>query len=417
MNIDTFNLLNNDKNKCDRFNYDLILRCIENISNLSLYNFIIIYGVKKHTYQLFSMFRDNKKIILIDTIIEEQDIHNIQENNINYCDCYFFQNNIFNYTDLPIYFNNKITNMFSFIYINKNNNIDNVKKDFDYFKHKIVINGIILFDNIDTYLHMDCLDHYIKKNNFTVFIKSKNKIAYTKYFNSIKINSLTKTGTSTFHHNIKNKYMSIHTHSLDKFKYDLTESNKLFIIGIRNPIDRNISEFFQNYSHDFYNEIEIKTNNYKGQYNYICDTETLLKKSINDIIDLFFNHPNFKNHHFIFNDWYNEFFDLIQINPISFNKSKGFQFYSLKNNNSLLIYTLEKLDQNIDEFKAFFNVNTFKNYNEANTKEYKNIYTNFKKQITFTQDYKDKLLKTTFMNIFYTPEDIDLFYNKYPTHT
>ena len=415
MNINSFNLLNDDKNEKSRFNYDLVFKCIENIIDLNIKGLIIIYGINNDTYKLFFMINSSYKIILLDNKIENIAINNIKNNNINNCDYYIYETNLLYNSDLPIYCNNKLTNMFSFVYFNKSTNLDNIKKEFDFFKYKIVINGIILFDKINCYEHMECLDDYIKKFNFEVFIQSDNKIAYCKQYSSIKINSLSKTGTSSLYHNIRNKYICGHSHSLNKLNYDLNHKNKLIVVGVRNPIDRNISEFFQNFQCDFLNDIELKKNNYRGEYNYICNLESLLQKSTNEIIDLFFNHDNFKNYHFIFNDWFDEFFDLINIKSFTFNKQKGFQFYHLKNNNTLLVYTLEKMNDNLEEFKTFFNLDSFPIHNDANDKYYKNVYNNFKKNISFTNDYKNKLLNTNIMNTFYTSEQIQNFYNKYPT--
>ncbi len=415
MNIKLFDLLNKDKTKKNRFNYDLILKCLENINYLNVNGFLIIYGINNDTYNLFSMLDKSSKIILIDNKIEKLAIENIKNNNINNCDYYIYETNLYDNIDLPIYCNNKLTNMFSFIYFNKSKTIDDIKKEFDFFKDKIVINGIILFDNIDLYDHMECLDNYIKKFNFEIFIESNKKIAYYKKFYSVKVISLPKTGTSTIYHNIKNKYICTHSHSLNKLKYDLNHRNKLIIVGIRNPIDRNISEFFQNMNLNFLTDLEIKRNNYRGEYNYISDFESLSKKTTNEIINLFFNHDNFKNHHFIFNDWFYEFFDLIDIKSFTFNKKKGFEFYHLKNSNTLLVYTLEKLNDNLEEFKTFFNLDSFPIHNDGNNKYYKDIYNDFKKNISFTHDYKNKLLNTNIMNIFYTSEQIQTFYHKYPT--
>lgn len=415
MNIKLFDLLNEDTMKKNRFNYSLILNCIENMNHLNIKGFFIIYGINNDIYNLLCMFNQSNKIILVDNKIENLAIENIKNNNINNCDYYIIQSNLQNIIDLPIYYNDKLTNMFSFIYFNKSKTVDNVKKEFDFFKDKVVINGIILFDNIDSYDHMECLDNYIKQFNFEVFTESNTKIAYCKQFSSIKIISLPKTGTSTIHHNIEKKYISRHNHSLNKLKYDLNHKNKLIIVGVRNPIDRNISEFFQNINFNSLTDLEIKKNNYRGEFNYICDFESLFKKSTNEIIDLFFNHDNLKNIHFIFNDWFYEFFDLIDIKSFTFNKQKGFQFYHLKNNNTLLVYTLEKLNDNLEEFKTFFNLDSFPIHNDGNNKYYKDIYNDFKKNISFTHDYKNKLLNTNIMNIFYTSEQIQTFYDKYPT--
>ena len=47
------------------------------------------------------------------------------------------------------------------------------------------------------------------------------------------------------------------------------KSNCLIIVGIRNPIDRNLSYLFQTYKDKDYNDVKTKKNNYKGEFCYI----------------------------------------------------------------------------------------------------------------------------------------------------
>ena len=43
------------------------------------------------------------------------------------------------------------------------------------------IGGMIVFDDIDQYPHMDNLDEYIRSNNFIMVEKGDCKISYMKY--------------------------------------------------------------------------------------------------------------------------------------------------------------------------------------------------------------------------------------------
>ena len=68
--------------------------------------------------------------------------------------------------------------------------------------------------------------------------------------------TVAKVGSASMYHSLKKAKKKVyHEHSLARFKNLLdTESNLFFIVGIRNPIDRNLSYFFQTYKDDFYNQ-------------------------------------------------------------------------------------------------------------------------------------------------------------------
>lgn len=409
MNIATYNILNNDKSNLNiknRFNYDLIFKCIETTDELSN-NCLIHFNNTQETIlnKFFDMlFNSKKQIILNNTYI----------NNIKTAQNFYIIQNNFIENNIELIINSNNYNFYSLVYLSNtciNNNllnINNIKLNFDYFKTKIVNNGIIIFDNINYYDHYTFLDKYIKTFNYVVFLKSHNKIAYIKKFNCIHICSFPKTGTSTFFYNLRNNYTITQNHSLLKLNYMLSEPNNLIIVGIRNPFDIYISSFFQNYNADFYDDVEIKKNNYIGVNNY-C-TDNFDNHTLDNIIKLFENSTNFN----LYNDWLEEFFEIIEINinTFNFNIEKGYSFYN-NNNNTLLIYTLEKLNSNISQLCDYFNINELKNYNEGETKIYKKIYTNFKKTFKYKESIKNTIFNKTIFSKFYSADDLIKFYNKY----
>tara|TARA_B100001175_G_C19455704_1_gene613688 strand:+ start:156 stop:1412 length:1257 start_codon:yes stop_codon:yes gene_type:complete len=418
MNLETFHILNNDKSCLEiknRFNYDLIFKCIENTNNLSN-NCLIHFNntAQDILHNFFNMlFNNNKQIILNNNYINSnthtQNLYIIQndfiENNIEL----IINNNSYNFYSLVYLSNINIQN--NVLNINTQNNvlsISKIKLNFDYFKNKIVNNGIIIFDNINFYDHYTFFDNYIRKFNYVVFLKTCNKIAYIKKINSVHICSFPKTGTSSFFYNLRNNYIITHNHSLLKLKYILSESNNLILVGMRNPFDICISHFFQNYNVDFNDDVEIKKNNYIGINNY-C-TNNLENHSLEHIIYLFETNYNFN----LYNDWLEEFLELIQININTFNFDieKGYSFYNY-NNNIILIYTLEKLNSNILKLCDYFNIKEFKNYNESETKIYKEIYNNFKNNYKFKESIKNTIFNKNIFSKFYSEKDLTKFYNKY----
>ena len=78
----------------------------------------------------------------------------------------------------------------------------------------------------------------------------------------------------------------------------------------------------------------------------------------------------------------------------------------IKNNNTLLVYTFEKLTQNKKVFEDLLNFK-IENRNVNNGLD----YLKFRCKVIYKKDYLDRLLFNKTMNFFYSKKDIDLFYN------
>ena len=242
-------------------------------------------------------------------------------------------------------------------------------------------------------------------------------------FNKVKIITVAKVGSANFLnckysqliYNKRNKDI-FHRHSLLTLKNTLEkERNCLIIVGIRNPIDRNLSYLFQTATNNFANDVKMKKNNYKGQLAFIPG---ILNKKLNSyntsnkIIDLYFK--NGYDYHNTFNDWFKEFLDITKINH--FDRNKGIDFYKFSNNNTIMFYALEKLDKNYKYIKRQLGIlSNIKNINDSNVRSYAKIYNEVKQKIVYKKEYLDNLLDTNIMHLFYNKNDIKSFYSKYKT--
>lgn len=78
-------------------------------------------------------------------------------------------------------------------------------------------------------------------------------------FNEVHVVTVAKVGSANFLHVCKEKYKTYHTHSLLHLKNILkNKKNILIIVGIRNPVDRNLSYLFQTFRNNFYNTVCTK---------------------------------------------------------------------------------------------------------------------------------------------------------------
>lgn len=209
-----------------------------------------------------------------------------------------------------------------------------------------------------------------------------------------------KVGSATFYHSLNKDYECIHSHNL-KLLIDILENEKdnLIICGVRNPIERNISYFFQTYKDCFKNDFKTKNNNYSGEY---CYNENLIYSSDeNEFIKEIIN-SKYQNTYI---EWLREFLEITRIKK--FDKVQGYKYYKI-GYNTILIYTQEKLKDNLKYFEDYFNVK-FENYNINNSILYEKV----KKKIKFNEDYINNNVKVNIMNIFYKKKDLDLLINKY----
>lgn len=235
-------------------------------------------------------------------------------------------------------------------------------------------------------------------------------------YKNIHVVTVAKVASATF--NIlmrKNNFQSVtHTHDLSYLRDVLNRSkHNLIISGIRDPIARNLSYYFQGFQNPYHSQFKIKSNNYTGE---VIEGVWKNRELQIDYTDVTKAIDNFKVQKWLytFNDWFTEFFDIVDIKETSFNKSKGYKIYKLSNNNTILLYTLEKLKQSIKQICIDMGIVEYDiHWNNSADRSYNKLYRDVKKNITYDKSYIDNLLHTDVMNYFYTPRDIKLMYDLY----
>jgi hypothetical protein len=201
----------------------------------------------------------------------------------------------------------------------------------------------------------------------------------------------------------KDKYETHHRHSL-KYLEDIMESDTstLIIAGVRNPLSRNISYFFQTYDDKNRNDLQCPSNNFKGEKTFLMPAKKILDFEADELINMFFS----QTWHYTFNEWFREFFRITQIDSVPFDKEVGYKLYPVKNNHWVLIYTFEQLPKNINSLSEFLESDTLFHTNNAKDRVYGKIYKKVCKQIEFSKEYKKALLDTEIMHYFYTEDKI-----------
>lgn len=82
---------------------------------------------------------------------------------------------------VPVYNEKKyIINTYALVFFDGPHTTDLVKKEFDFFYDKIPNGGVIIFDDIKQYPHMENLDSYIRHRGFKILEMGNCKISYIK---------------------------------------------------------------------------------------------------------------------------------------------------------------------------------------------------------------------------------------------
>jgi hypothetical protein len=82
---------------------------------------------------------------------------------------------------VPIYDNYKrIENKYALVFFDGPHTTELVKNEFNFFKDKIPVGGVLVFDDIDQYPHMERLDEYIQSYGFQIVRKGSCKLSYKR---------------------------------------------------------------------------------------------------------------------------------------------------------------------------------------------------------------------------------------------
>lgn len=239
--------------------------------------------------------------------------------------------------------------------------------------------------------------------------------------NHIFICSSGSVASGSLYHTFHKKYKTVeHVHQLKTIKEQVQRCSThgdytLFLMGVREPIARNISFFMQRCDHPetrvFYDEHD--RNGYLGSKENIqsMDTEKIIRK---------FKKRNFGRSSL---DWLNKAINLldISIDGEPFDKETGYTVYE-KPTYTVIIYRVE----NISEFEKFVRsflsvtdeakrVNKILKINVWSEKWYSDIYKSMVSTVKFSRYELDLLYKTEIMKYLYTDEEIDEFYSRWLT--
>jgi hypothetical protein len=208
-----------------------------------------------------------------------------------------------------------------------------------------------------------------------------------------------KVASSSIHYSLKKQYPGAvaHAHHIgpsnwasELFYRWFKAGNEIKIISpVRDPISRNVSSFFQDYSD--YSKKEFERLN--------LDTEKMIDDFINQYqhdVPLTWFDDNIKKYFSI--DIYETPFP-----------EQGVAVYR-SHNVSLLVFRID-LDDSLKEkaIREFLSFDSFRlqNKNVSSNKEYYEVYKNFIKTIKLPDEYLSKMKRSKYFNYFYTPDEIE----------
>lgn len=135
-----------------------------------------------------------------------------------------------------------------------------------------------------------------------------------------------RTGSSSFYYSIRNNKKTNIFHGHDNYNLQriINGENNLIICGIRDPIKQILSNIYRHYNwkNPLVNVLRFKKNGIdKGFINHYID-KNLLNLEIDEIINIIKKSKQYHNAV----DWYNDFFDIVNIDlkNVNFNKEKGY---------------------------------------------------------------------------------------------
>lgn len=259
------------------------------------------------------------------------------------------------------------------------------------------------------------------KNLLPRWLKTNLRFLYNRYlsiFVSIKIQrikpvivyTMGKVGSSSVDASIKRHFLHYHVHTFrperierQRQKQDLlylrqweqirryiVEANHpaLYITGVRNPIDRNISAFFERYEH------------------YTGENFAQSKLSVDELIRIF--HEQFEHERPLrwFDDELKTYLG-VDVYEHPFPQEQGYHVIQA-NGKQILILKLESPDSTKEKaLSEFLGMPlSLKRDNIGENKAYAEIYAEFKKRIVLSEAYINQMLDSRYTRHFYTAEEI-----------
>jgi hypothetical protein len=280
----------------------------------------------------------------------------------------------------------------------------------DFFSSKLLDPNIISGKDTSHYHTTRIIQNIGEKNKNSIYdlgIKNLEVVTPSKcgsdFFSSKLLNPNIISGNHCNHHHSTRMIQNIL----------LNTSNNFIIVGMRNPIKQSISFFFHPGLQKFNDVIFInkKYPTAKLDYYEMMDQkfrDSIKKQNTDELTNIYLD----GDFHTNTIDWISELFMITNIDKNKFDKERGFTIYPLENNNYLLLYTMEKLNDNIDFFNQFFKKEFVHSHETKNYYE-NDIYNKFKKELKLSNEFKNQLLDNDVVKYFYSDEDIKGFYNDF----
>ncbi len=245
------------------------------------------------------------------------------------------------------------------------------------------------------------------------------------------VHQMGKVGSTTIYQSLKNLNLDIpvyHTHILDpkiledlrkkinlhnhlsqkqriitelclheQIKKGLNNKHWKIITLVREPISKNISSFFENLSNPFFHR-----------------NGTIENEKLDDLIKHFLD----EFHHRWVLNWFDRniknIFD-IDVFSEDFSREKGYQIFTSRDVQILLIRTEDINSKSEEAIKQFMNLEEFKliNANVGNKKKYAKKYKNFQQSISLPESYIDEMYNSKYTRHFYSEEEIEKFKTKW----
>ncbi len=191
---------------------------------------------------------------------------------------------------------------------------------------------------------------------------------------------------------------------------DITPRRWKIVTLIRDPVARNLATFFEN--------IEVVSVTSKQEWR-LNSAEygfqiVVQKEDLSGLVELFFEHCRHDTPLVYYDREFKELFD-VDVYSGDFPTSKGYEIYQ-GNNADVLLIRLEDLNRCASAaFKALMNIDDFVllDKNVGDSKDYADLYKDFKEHIHLPDSYLDKLYKSKFSNHFYRKEEISKFRDRW----
>lgn len=198
-------------------------------------------------------------------------------------------------------------------------------------------------------------------------------------------------------------------YNVDKYKLRKSFHDKYaiknVITGTRDPVERNISAFFQNMAR-------------VGSPWFVGTKNEILKKDIRNLTKLFLNIP-IKEHELIlhwfdyaFRDYWN-----IDLYECGFDPSLGYAIYEFDKARILVIRQENLSEIGIPALKQFLNIGSsnisLESRHRTKSKWCGPLYAEFKKNVVIPKWYLDLMYDSRYMQHFYSTEEVQFFRNKW----